>query len=54
MKHIMKFKLDKETKNTIRYAADSDDEPAAITTIYMQKWAVKDRPKEITVTVEAG
>lgn len=42
--------LDRETKNTRRYA--SDDEDAAITTLYIAKGA--STPDEIVVTVSAG
>ena len=39
----------KETKNTVRYDADSDD--AAIQAVYIIKAQVKDKPKVITLNV---
>ncbi len=50
-----KFELEKETKNTIRYAEKPEaGKPPVIGTIYIQKWALPDpTPQIITVTVEA-
>ena len=49
------FELEKETKNTIRYAEKpAAGKPPAIGTIYIQKWALPEpTPPSITVTVEA-
>jgi hypothetical protein len=48
------FNLERETKNTIRYAEATDGKPAAIGTIYVQKWLVgNDPPKKLTITVDA-
>lgn len=49
------FELEKETKNTIRYAEKPEvGKPPVIGTIYIQKWALPDAtPQTITVTVEA-
>ncbi len=49
------FELEKETKNTIRYAEKPEaGKPPAIGTIYIQKWALPaPTPQSITVTVEA-
>ena len=49
------FELEKETKNTIRYAEKPEvGKPPVIGTIYIQKWALPERDAtDITVTVEA-
>ena len=49
------FELEKETKNTIRYAEKPEaGKPPAIGTIYIQKWALPEpTPQRITLTVEA-
>ena len=48
------FELEKETKNTIRYAEKPvTGKPPIIGTIYIQNWALPEpTPKIITVTVE--
>lgn len=46
------FELEKETKNTIRYAEVAEGQPPAIGTIYIQKWALKGTPKKVTLTLE--
>lgn len=46
------FELEKETKNTIRYAEVAEGQPPVIGTIYVQKWALKGTPKKIKVTLE--
>ena len=35
------FLIDKETKNTVRYAEEETDSPPIIGTIYVKKWAVR-------------
>jgi len=46
------FTMERETKNTIRYQEDSNGNPPAIGTLYLQKWLLGDRPpKKLTVTV---
>ena len=46
------FSLERETKNTIRYAEQTDGNPPTVGTIYVQKWAIgDDPPKTLTVTV---
>jgi hypothetical protein len=49
------FELEKETKNTSRYAEKPEaGKPPAIGTIYIQKWALPEpTPQRITLTVEA-
>ena len=47
------FTLEKETKNTYRYQAELEGKPPAVTTIYVQKWALgSPPPTRIKVTVE--
>jgi hypothetical protein len=47
------FTLERETKNTIRYAEHTDGKPAAIGTIYVQKWLLgNDPPKKLTVIID--
>ena len=46
------FELEKETKNTIRYAEVAEGQPPVIGTIYVQKWALKGIPKKVKVTLE--
>ena len=48
----LKFTLEREAKNTVRYQEATDGKPPAIGTLYLQKWALGDNPpKTITVTV---
>lgn len=46
------FEVEKETKNTIRYTEVAEGEPPIMGTIYVQKWAMKEIPKKIKVTLE--
>ena len=48
------FEIEKETKNTIRYAEVAEGQPPIIGTIYIQKWALEGTPKQINVTVESA
>jgi len=49
------MELEKETKNTVRYAEKAEGKPPAIGTLYIQKWATSpDAPKLIAVVVEAA
>ena len=50
------FTLERETKNTIRYAEDASGKPPAIGTLYLQKWMLGENPpKKLVVTVaDAG
>ena len=52
--------LEKATKNTIRYAEETDEAPK-IKTLYIQKWTLKkalgpseNPPQRIRVTIEAS
>jgi len=53
-KIFIEFKVEKETKNTIRYQEDSDD--PIIRTLYIQKKTAKElgNPEKLIVTIEAG
>ena len=44
----------KETKNTARYEETEGDEPPAIGTLYVQKWACRrlEDPETITAMIE--
>ena len=46
------FTLERETKNTIRYAEDASGKPPAIGTLYVQKWLLGTvPPKSLIVTI---
>ena len=48
----LSFTLERETKNTIRYAEDASGKPPAIGTLYVQKWLLgNDPPKNLIVTI---
>jgi hypothetical protein len=48
------FTLERETKNTIRYTEATDGKPAAIGTIYLQKWLVGNTPpKKLPIIIDA-
>jgi hypothetical protein len=52
-KQSLTFTLERETKNTIRYAEDVDGKPPAIGTLYVQKWLLgKEPPKTLVITLE--
>ncbi|HEU0021388.1 MAG TPA: hypothetical protein VFR55_06925 [Dehalococcoidia bacterium] len=42
----LRFTLERETKNTIRYAEDASGKPPAIGTLYVQKWLLGNNPPE--------
>ena len=45
---------EKDTKNTVRYAADPTAGPAAVRTVYIERWALGDPvPDRVRVIVEA-
>lgn len=47
------FDLEKETKNTFRYAErERDGKPKVVGTIYLQKYLAKALGKEILVTIK--
>ena len=48
------FRIEKATKNTIRYEEVTDGLPPVVKNIYIQKWALGENPPErIRVTIEA-
>jgi hypothetical protein len=51
-KQSLTFTLERETKNTIRYAEDTNGKPPAIGTLYVQKWLLgKEPPKTLVITI---
>ena len=46
------FEFEKETKNTIRFTEVAEGEPPIMGTIYVQKWAMKEVPKKLKVTLQ--
>jgi len=42
----LSLNLDRETKNTIRYAEDTSGKPPAIGTLYVQKWLLGKEPSD--------
>ena len=54
-KQTLTFSLERETKNTVRYSEETNGQPPAVGTLYLQKWLLgTDPPKSLTVTIEAG
>ncbi len=46
------FTMERETKNTIRYQEESNGNPPAIGTLYLQKWLLGETPPvKLQVTV---
>jgi hypothetical protein len=52
MKIERDFQVEKETKNTVRYAEVAEGQPPVIGTLYLQKWALKGTPTKLKVTIE--
>jgi len=49
------FVVDRETKNTIRYAEKTDGQPPKVKTIYIEKWALGETfPRKVKVTIETA
>jgi hypothetical protein len=49
----IEFKMEKETKNTIRFEEIEKDTPSVIKTVYVQKEIFKgNTPKKIKITLE--
>ncbi len=47
------FKLDKETKNTVRYAEEAEAHRPVVGTVYVDKYELpRPFPKKIRVTIE--
>ena len=52
-KKTLNFTLERETKNTIRYAEDASGKPPAIGTLYVQKWLLGEQPPtKLSITIE--
>lgn len=50
---VIHFEKEKETQNTIRFKEIPEDgKPPILGTLYVQKWAFKDKSK-LKVTIEA-
>lgn len=47
------FTLERETKNTIRYAEDASGKPPAIGTLYVQKWLLGNEPPKNLIVIIA-
>ena len=52
MKIERTFRIEKETKNTLRYAEVAEGQPPIVGTLYVQKWAFKGTPQTIQVTLD--
>ena len=50
----VKFKFERETKNTYRFAEVADEGEAIIGTLYVQKWAFKTKIENLTITIKEG
>jgi hypothetical protein len=49
------FSLERETKNTVRYAEQTGGKPPTVGTIYVQKWAMgQNPPKPLVIRVSEG
>lgn len=46
------FVLEKETKNTYRFAEVAEGKSPIMVTAYIQKWLFKTVPKKVKITVE--
>ncbi len=54
MKKTIRFKKEKDTKNTVRFMEEPEDgQPLVVGTLYIQKWFVKERD-QIEVTIDLG
>ncbi len=47
------FKIDKETRNTVRYAEEAENRRPVVGTVYVDKYELPNPfPKQIRVTIE--
>jgi hypothetical protein len=54
-KQTLTFSFERATKNTIRYREDTDGNPPAIGTLYVQKWLLgQEPPKSLIITLAVG
>jgi len=52
---VIEFKMERETKNTVRYEEETTGQPPAVGTLYVQKWALgSPAPQTLKVTIESG
>jgi hypothetical protein len=52
---VIELKIERETKNTVRYEEDTSGMPPAVGTLYVQKWALgTPPPQRLKVTLEAS
>ncbi len=50
---VIGFKLERETKNTVRYEEETAGQPPAVGTLYVQKWALGTPvPARLKLTLE--
>lgn len=49
---VVSFEKEKETKNTTRFAAVKDGSPPAVTTLYVQGWALPEGTTRCKATLE--
>jgi len=49
----LEMEFERETKNTFRYSEIARDKPAAVGNLYIQKWALSERPDKISVVIRA-
>jgi len=54
MEKVIKFKLEKETKNTYRFEEITEGEPFVVKTLYIQKWFLKNKPNKIEIILKVG
>jgi hypothetical protein len=48
----LSFTLEWKTTNTIRYVEDTNGEPPAVGTLYIQKWLLGNQPpRKLTITI---
>jgi hypothetical protein len=53
MQHEVKFEMEKETKNTIRYKEITEGgKPPVIGALYVQKWVFVETPQTIQVILK--
>lgn len=52
---VIEFKIEKETKNTVRYEEATEGQPPAVGTLYVQKWALgTPPPARLKMTLEVS
>ena len=49
----VEMEFERETKNTFRYSEIARDKPPVVGSLYIQKWALSDRPDRISVVIRA-